>query len=212
MDRLDELVVFTAILDAGSLAAAARRLGRSAPAVTRSLTALENRVGVRLIQRTTRKLVPTDTGRHLASRARQVLADYVEVTGRLGEDSDAPLQGLLRVTAPSLFGRLHITPLVSSFLQAHPGIRVELILTNSNLNLIDEGFDAAIRLGPLSDSGLVARRVGQVREVLLASSKYLARRGRPRTPRDLHEHDIVFNSSRPAPVTWRFRAVGRDRS
>jgi DNA-binding transcriptional LysR family regulator len=212
MDRFDELIVFTAILDSGSLAAAARRLRRSSPAVTRSLAALERRVGLRLVQRTTRKLAPTEAGRRLASRARQLLADYGEATGTTKESHDAPLQGLLRVTAPSLFGRWHVTPLVASFLAAHPGIRIELMLTNSNLHLIEEGFDVAIRLGPLSDSGLVARRVGQVREVLLASANYLARRGRPRTPRDLMKHDIVFNSPRPAPLVWRFRASGRDRA
>ncbi len=212
MDRLDELVVFTAILEAGSLAAAARGLRRSYPAVTRSLAALEERVGLRLVQRTTRKLAPTEAGHRLASRARQLLADYGEATGKLRGHRNAPLQGLLRVTAPSLFGRVHIMPLVASFLDLHPGVRFELVLTNTNLDLIEERFDIAIRLGPLADSGLVARRVGQVREVLLASGKYLARRGRPLTPGDLMKHDIVFNSSRPAPLVWRFRASGRDRA
>src|SRR5215217_1337020 len=128
MDRFDELVVFTAILDAGSLAAAARRLRRSSPAVTRSLAALEKRVGLRLVQRTTRKLAPTEAGRRLAERARQLLADYSEATGTIKETRDAPLQGLLRVTAPSLFGRRYVTPVVASFLEAHPGIRMELML------------------------------------------------------------------------------------
>jgi len=212
MDRFDELIVFTAILDAGSLAAAARRLRRSSPAVTRSLAALEQRVGLRLVQRTTRKLAPTEAGRRLGSRARELLAGYDEATGTLGEDRQAPLHGVLRVTAPSLFGRLHVTPLVASFLDAHPSIRIELILTNSNLDLIEQGFDVAIRLGPLASSALIARQVGQVREVLLASKKYLERRGRPRNPRDLTKHDIVFNSSQPAPLVWRFRAPGRDRT
>jgi DNA-binding transcriptional LysR family regulator len=103
-------------------------------------------------------------------------------------------------------------PLIASFLDTHRGIRIELVLTNTYLHLIEEGFDVAVRLGPLSDSGLVARRVGQAREVLLASPNYLAQRGRLRTPRDLAKHDVVFNSIRPTPLAWRFRVSGRDRT
>ena len=212
MDRLDELIVFTAILDAGSLAAAARKLRRSSPAVTRSLAALEARVGARLVQRTTRKLAPTEAGRHLGSLAKRLLADYNETIGCAGQNRNAPLQGLLRVTAPSLFGRWHIAPLVAKFLEVHPGIRAELVLTNSTLDLIEEGFDVGIRIGQLPDSGLVARRIGQVREVLIASADYLARRGAPRNPRDLTKHDIVFNSPRPSSLVWQFRAAGRDQT
>ena len=169
VDRLDELLVLTTILDTGSLAAAARRLRRSPPAMTRSLAALEARVGGRLIQRTTRRLTPTAAGRRLASCARQLLADY-EQAARIGrEEQDARLDGVLRVTAPSLFGRWHIAPIVASSLDVHPGIRVELVLTNRNLDLLEEGLDVAVRIGPLTDSGLIARRVGQVSWVLFAS-------------------------------------------
>ena len=103
------------------------------------------------------------------------------------------------MTAPSLFGRWHIAPLVWSFLNAHPRIRAELVLTNRNLDLVEEGLDVAVRIGPLTESGLVARHVGQVRWVLFASPDYVARRGRPRTPRDLIKHDIVYESHRPSP-------------
>src|SRR6266566_4673091 len=122
VDRLDELLVLTTIFDAGSLAAAARRLRRSPPAMTRSLAALEARVGARLVQRTTRRLMPTAAGRRLASSARQLLADYEQATQSGTEEKDAPLHGVLRVTAPSLFGRWHIAPLVSAFLDAHPDV------------------------------------------------------------------------------------------
>ena len=210
MDRLDELAVLTTILDAGSLAGAARRLRRSPPAVTRSLATLEARVGARLVQRTTRQLTPTEPGRRLASYARQLLADYEQAVGSVKENRETPLQGLLRITAPSLFGRWHIGPLVSSFLDAHPGIRIELVLTNRDLDLIEEGLDVAVRIGPLARAGLIARRVGQVRLVLSASPDYIARRGRPRTPRDLMKHDIVHNRNRPSSVEWRFRSSGRD--
>lgn len=212
MDRIDELIVFTTILDAGSLAAAGRRLRRSSPAVTRSLAGLEQRVGVRLIQRTTRRLTATDAGRRLGSRARQLVADYAEAIGKGNENQHVPLRGLLRVTAPSLFGRWHVAPIVASFLDAHPGIRIELVLTNRNLDLVEEGLDVAVRIGPLADSSLVKLRVGQVRRVLLASPDYLARRGRPRNLKDLSRHDIIFNSDRPVPPMWRFRVSGRDRT
>lgn len=211
MDRFDELMVFTAILDAGSLAGAARRLRRSAPSVTRSLAAIERRAGIRLVQRTTRQLAPTDAGRRLATRARQLIADYGEAMDRGDEQRKTELRGVLRITAPTLFGRWHVTPIVGSFLDLHPEMRVELVLTNRNLDLIKEGLDVALRIGPLTESGLVIRRVGQVRRVLFASPDYLAQRGRPRTLQDLMAHDIVFNSHRPSPPLWRFRGSGRDR-
>ena len=209
MDRLDELVILTAILDAGSLAGAARRLRRSPPAVTRLLAALEQRVGARLVQRTTRQLTPTQAGRRLAAQARQLLADYRQAVGGVKESKETPLAGLLRITAPSLFGRLHIAPIISSFLNAHPGVRVELVLANRNRDLVEEGLDIAVRIGPLTEAGLIARRIGQVHLVLSASPDYIARRGRPRTPRDLMKHDIVFVSQPRSSVEWRFRASGR---
>jgi DNA-binding transcriptional LysR family regulator len=209
MDRLDELVVFTTILDAGSLVAAARRLRRSPPAITRSLAALEARVGARLFQRTSRQLTPTAVGRRIAARARQLLGEYEQTIGVAEESQDAPLHGLLRVSAPVLFGRWHIAPLVWSFLNAHPGVRAELVLTNRNLSLVEEGLDVAVRIGPLTEQGLIARKVGQVRPVIAASPAYVARRGRPRTPKDLAKHDIVL-VSQPVPYNeWRFRASGR---
>jgi len=210
MDRLDELVVFTTILGAGSLAAAARRLRRSPPAVTRSLASLEARVGARLFQRTSRQLTLTAAGRRMASRAKQLLGDYEQTIGLGDECRDAPLHGLLRVTAPVLFGRWHIAPLVSSFIQAHPDVRAELVFSNRNLNLVEERLDIALRIGRLTESGMMARQVGEVRRVVSASPDYIARRGRPRTPRDLLKHDLVYHSQRPSPTEWRFRAAGRE--
>jgi DNA-binding transcriptional LysR family regulator len=157
------------------------------------------RVGTRLVQRTARRLTSTAAGRRLASCARQLLADYEQATRTGKEEQDAPLDGVLRVTAPSLFGRWHIAPLVWSILDLHPRVRAELVLTNRNLDLVEEGLDIAIRIGPLTESGLVARHVGRVRWALFASPDYVARRGRPRTPRDLIKHDIVYESRRPSP-------------
>ena len=211
MDRLDELKVFTTILDAGSLRAAARRLRRSAPSVTRSLAATEERIGVRLVERTTRHLAPTEAGRRLADRARQLLSDYGAAVGEATDVREADLRGILRVTAPTVFGRRHIIPIVTSFLDIHPAVRVELVLSDRNSDLIEEGFDVAVRLGPLVESRLVARRVGEVRRILVASTDYLSRKGNPRRPSDLAQHDIVYCGVLQHPMEWRFRRNGREK-
>jgi DNA-binding transcriptional LysR family regulator len=201
MDRLDELTIFVAIVEAGSLVSAARRLRRSPPAVTRALGSLEDRIGLRLVDRTTRRLAPTEAGTGLAERARALLADYEEM---LAGTSQAPIRGVLRITAPVQFGRRHVAPIVSAFLNAYPDIRVELSLNDRNLDLIEEGLDLAVRIGPLADSSLVARQVGSVRRVVVASPAYLARRGVPRTPADLATHDTIFGMARSSAREWRF--------
>jgi DNA-binding transcriptional LysR family regulator len=206
MDRLDEMEIFVAIVEQGSLAGAARRLRRSAPAVTRALTALEDRIGARLIERTTRRLSPTDFGRALADRARLLLSDYqAAVTGI----ADAPISGLLRLTAPVQFGQRHVAPVVTRFLDLNAAMAVELVLNDHNLDLIEEGLDAAVRIGPLSDSSLLARRMGEVRRVLVASPEYVARRGMPRRPADLADHDTIFGTSRSGVLEWRFGPSSR---
>src|SRR5579871_4583860 len=201
MDRLDELAVLVAVIDHGSLAAAARRLRRSPPAVTRALAALEQRTGVRLVERTTRRLSATEAGRSVAERARLVLDGYGSAVTGL---ADAPLRGLLRVTAPVQFGRRHVAPLVIGFLAAFPETQVELVLNDRNLDLIDEGLDVALRIGPLADSSLMARRVGEVRRVLVASPDYLAKRGTPQKPADLAAHDTILGGARAETSEWRF--------
>jgi DNA-binding transcriptional LysR family regulator len=201
MDRLDELAIFVAILDEGSLAGAARKLRRSPPAVTRALSALEERVGTRLLERTTRKSRPTETGRRLSEQARQVLAGYGEAVRDVAAGS---VRGVLRVTAPLVFGRRHITPIVATFLDAYPGVRVELMLSDRNLDLVDEGIDVALRIGLLADSTLVARRVGEVRRLLVASPSYLAGHPALRAPADLGRHEVVLTASRTGAPEWRF--------
>ena len=201
MDRLDELAIFVAIVEAGSLINASRRLRRSPPAVTRALSALEDRIGLRLVERTTRRLAPTEAGSALADRARSLLADYDEAARRYRA---APVRGVLRITAPVQFGRRHVAPIVSAFLNEHPDVRVELSLNDRNLDLIEEGLDLAVRIGPLADSSLVARQVGSVRRVVVASPEYLARRGVPLTPPDLAAHDTIFGMARSSAREWRF--------
>ena len=193
MDRLDELAIFVRIVEEGSLARAASRLRRSPPAVTRALASLEDRIGLRLIDRTTRRLAPSEAGRALYDRARALVADYESATTGV---ADAPVRGLLRITAPVQFGRRHIAPIVARFLDAHDGVEVEMLLGDRNLDLIDEGIDVALRIGPLADSTLSARPVGHVRRLWVASPAYLKRRGTPRTPADLAGHETILGTSR----------------
>src|SRR5471030_347446 len=159
MDRLDELDIFVAVLQYGSLAQVARKTGRSAPAITRAIASLEQRFGARLVERTTRRLAPTEAGARLAERAQVLIGHYQEA---LFDTTETQLSGLLRLTAPVQFGRKHITPLVMEFLTLHPDMQIDLTLNDRNLDLIDEGLDLAIRIGHLEDSSKVARKVGQV--------------------------------------------------
>lgn len=206
MDRLQELAVLVAVVDHGSLAAAARRLRRSPPAVTRALAALEDRVGARLIERSTRRLSVTDAGRAFAEQARAVLSAYDTAVGGL---ADTPLRGLLRVTAPLQFGRRHVAPLVIGFLKVYREIQLELVLNDRNLDLIEEGIDVAVRIGMLADSSLIARRVGEVRRIAVASPAYLAERGAPKKPADLAAHDTIVGIAKSEPSEWRFGPAKR---
>lgn len=207
MDRLDELQVFLAIIDTGSLVAASQKLRRSPSAVTRSLASLEQRVGVRLFERSTRRLSATNEGQRLVTHARRLLAAYdTAVCENLG----APPQGLLRVTAPMVFGRRYMTPVVTRFLMRHPDIQVELVLSDRNVDLIDNGIDLALRIGTLEDSGLVARRLGAVRRVTVASPAYLQRRGEPSTPEELAQHELILGTTVRGLAEWRYKTGARE--
>lgn len=200
MDRLDEFAIFVRIVEDGSLVRAAKRLRRSAPTVTRALAALEDRIGVRLIDRTTRRLAPTEAGRALYERARAVVADYEAAAAGARE---APVRGLLRIAAPVQFGRRHVAPLAARFLDGHDGVEIELLLNDRNVDLIEEGIDVAVRIGALADSSLVARPVGHVRRQWVASPAYLAGHGTPREPADLARHEALLGTSRGA-LEWTF--------
>lgn len=201
MDRLDELEILVAVVETGSLARAAQRLGRSAPSVTRGLAALEDRMGQRLVERTTRRLAPTDAGRDLAEQGRRLVTDY---EAALSSAAEGPLRGLVRITAPVVFGRRHVTPIVSSFLEKHPQVEVELHLYDRNLDLIEERLHLGVRIGALTDSGLLVRRVGEVRRLVVASPNYLARRGRPARPDDLVHQDTILTTGVNTTEEWRF--------
>lgn len=206
MDRLDELAIFVAIIEAGSLAGAARRLRRSRPAVTRALAALEDRVGQRLITRSTRRFMPSEAGRELAAAARRLLGDY---EASLGGVSEAPVSGLLRITAPLSFGRRHVTPLVTEFLDLYPQVQIELVLADRNLDLIEEDLQVAVRIGPLPSSGFRARKVGEVRRILVASPAYLATAPLLRSPSDIAAHETIVSVATTPTMNWQFGGAGR---
>jgi DNA-binding transcriptional LysR family regulator len=208
MDRLDELAIFVRIVDEGSLVRAAGRLRRSPPAVTRGLVTLEDRIGVRLIDRTTRRLAVTEAGRVLYDKARTLLGDYEAATLGVRE---TPVRGLLRVAAPVQFGRRHVAPIVARFLDAHDGVEVELLLGDRNVDLIDEAIDVAVRIGTLADSGLTAQQVGEVRRLWVASPAYLKQRGVPTAPKDLAGHDAVLGTFQGA-HNWEFARSRRGAS
>ncbi len=208
MDRLDELAVFVAILDTGSLAGAARRLRRSPPSVTRALTGAEARLGTRLIERTTRRLTPTEAGHRFGVAARLALAAYGDAV-RQGAES-AP-RGLLRITAPLIFGRRHVTPVLAGFLDKYAAMRAELLLADRYLDLLEEGLDAALRIGPPVHTLPNPHCLGEVRRIVVAAPAYLAAHGTPAVPSDLARHALVHAVGRPAPSEWRFRTGRREK-
>lgn len=211
MDRLDEWRVFTAVAARRSFVEAARRLRRSPQAVTRAVASLEARLGTRLLHRTTRSVSLTDAGERYLQRGVQVLADFdaLETTA----NADAPLTGLLSVTAPVLFGQLHVAPVVRDFLELHPALDIRLLLVDRVVSLADEGLDLGVRIGALPDSALRTRVLGQVRLVACASPSYLQRAGRPRAPRDLAKHTCIANISATALADrWSFSDGPRERA
>ncbi|MDG2535666.1 LysR family transcriptional regulator [Sphingomonas sp. HITSZ_GF] len=207
-DRSGEMEVFVTAVREGSLSAAARRLDLTPSAVSRALARIEARLGTRLITRTTRRLVLTPEGDAYLHAAQRILADIAEVEGALA-DQAAP-RGRLRVSASLAHGRLAIVPLLGEFVARYPGILVDINLSDMLADVAGGRADVAIRFGPLGDSLLTARKIGETGRSVVASPGYLARRGTPRIPEDLHGHNCLnFNFRRAEPV-WPFRQDGRD--
>lgn len=207
MDKLRALQTFIAIVDRGSLTAAAESLGTSLPAVVRTLAALEASLGARLLNRTTRRSALTEEGRQYLERARRVVADLDEADRLLGAHQIEPA-GVLNVTAPVLFGELHVAPAVSRFLKRHPQMRINLVLLDRVVNLVEEGLDVGLRIGPLHDSSLIAQTLGAIRRVVVASPAFLKRHGVPRHPRELGRADCLRVVNTEA-GHWAFREDGR---
>lgn len=195
MDRLRELQTLLAIVETGGLAAAARRLRRSPPSISRDLADLEARAGTGLVERSTRVCRPTPAGMRLADQARLLLTGYEEAIGQAAGEAVIP-RGSMRVTAPITFGSDYVAPLITAFLDDYPQIDIELELSDRIVDLAEEDFDLAVRFGRLTDSSMIARTVGEVRSLLVASPAYLAARGTPHEPGDLAEHEVIRHVSR----------------
>lgn len=207
MDRLRLMEVFVAVSEAGSLAAAAARLRMSPPAVTRAVAALEDRLGTRLLHRTTRRLALTEAGARYLDGARRLLAEF-EAAERAAVGEAATPTGHLTVAASVTFGRMHVAPVLADFLQAEPRVTAALLMADRMVNLVEEGIDVAVRIGALPDSSLVARRVGETRRILVASPGYLARRGAPARPEDLRRHEVIAFTGLMPGREWRH--IGED--
>lgn len=204
MDRFDSMRVFTSVAEAGGFAAAARSLRMSAPAVTRAVAALERHIGVPLFKRTTRLVRLTEAGERYLADCRRILLELEEAEAQAGGAHAEP-RGLLTVTAPVQFGRLHVAPLLLDFLDRHPGLTARAFFADRIVHLLDEGFDVALRIAHLPDSSLTAVRVGSVRRVIVAAPGYLARHGEPQHPRELAQHRAVGTAAGGgAAGPWRF--------
>jgi DNA-binding transcriptional LysR family regulator len=208
MDRFRELSTFLAVAEEGAFNAAARRLGASAPAVTRLVGALEARLGVQLLTRTTRQVALTEAGARLAADAGRILGD-LQAAEASAAGAHAVPQGVLRVTAPVLFGQRYIAPVLRDYLDANPGVTAEALFLDRVTDLIGEGLDVAVRIGALPDSGLSATRVGAVRRVTVAARNYLAQHGVPEHPAELDRHRIVFHSGTGVAAIWDYAADGQ---
>jgi DNA-binding transcriptional LysR family regulator len=208
MSRIEDYQAFTAIVEKQSLTAAARHLGRSLQAVSRSLAALERDLGVELIRRTTRRSNPTDAGLAFHQRLSAALAEIdaakVETSNRRVEAT-----GVLRIAGSTGFSPLYVVPALPEFLAAHPGVEVELELSDRYIDLIGEGYDLAIRVGQLPDSTLKARLLANSRRVVFAAPSYLAKHGQPRSPEDLARHQCIVRTAAQASNAWPFKVNGR---
>ena len=209
MDRLDAMQAFVTVADLKGFAPAARKLGLSPSGVTRLIAALEDRLGARLLQRTTRSVTLTDAGARYLERARRILAD-VEEAEVAAEGERARPTGRLVVSAPVGFGRLHVSPVMNAYLKRYRDVSAELRLEDRMINLVEEGVDLAVRIGHLADSSLVARHIGEMRRIIAASPGYLKARGEPRRPQDISVHDTIQFGAASGPAEWRFVEGGSE--
>ncbi|HSU32971.1 MAG TPA: LysR family transcriptional regulator [Bryobacteraceae bacterium] len=205
MCRLREMEMFVRVLETGSFSAAARHFEVGQPAISKAIAGLEDRLSVRLLVRSTRRLSPTEAGRAFYERALRTLteADEAEAVVR---GTGTGLEGRLRICAPSTFARMHLVPSLGAFLDSHPKIRLELVMEDCTIDLISENIDVALCWGAITDSTLVGRKLTHTERVFVASPAYLARRGVPKSPSDLAEHDAVVYNQTSGGEEWRFRS------
>ena len=204
MDKLAAMRVFVKIADAGNLSAAGRQLGQSLTSVSRQLMALEELLGTTLVERTTRHLSLTESGLLYYERAKQILEEVAEAERGLTAQTGVA-SGRLHVSAPSLFGRLRLAPMLPGFLAEQSQVSIDLMLVDRPVRLAEEGIDVALRVGPLEDSGLIARKLDDIQIVVCAAPDYLRRRGEPARPDDLVEHDCLAFGDVPGVAEWSFQ-------
>jgi len=209
MDRIDAMRAFVAVADLQGFAPAARKLGLSPSVVTRLIAALEDRLGARLLQRTTRSVALTDAGSRYLERIRRIIGDVAEAEDAVAGERTRP-EGRLAISAPVGFGRLHVSPVVSAYLKRYPEVGADLRLSDRMINLVEEGVDLAVRIGHLPDSTLVARHVGEMRRIVVASSEYLKARGEPKRPAEISAHETIQFGAMSAAPDWRFIEDGRE--
>jgi len=202
-DLIRAMQAYVAVCDLNGFAPAARRLGLAPSVVTRLINALEQELGVRLLNRTTRSVSLTDAGSRFLERARRILADVDEARLSAQQEQGTP-KGRLSVSAPLLFGQMHVAAVVSRFLNLYPETQVELSLSDRHVNLVEEAIDVAVRIGPLADSSLIARRIGETRQMLVASPEYLRDHGAPSSPAELHDHSLIAFHVGEHRTDWRF--------
>jgi len=203
MDRFEEMSTFVRVVETGSLSTAAERMDIAKSAVSRRLSDLESRLGVQLLNRTTRKINLTDSGRQFYQRCLHILAELEESEQQI-TDVHADLRGTIRIAAPLSFAIQHLSPVLNDFLQLHPALNLDLSLNDHMVNLMDEGVDLAIRIGHLNDSSLIARRLAPSRLLLCASPNYLKQHGEPVHPEDLKDHMGLSYSNISENQLWKF--------
>lgn len=211
MDRLAAMQAFVLVVESGSFSGAARHLNVGQPAVSKSVAQLEDRLGVKLLMRTTRGLTPTEAGLNFYERARRSIeeADEAELAAR---GAGRGLTGKLRICAAVTFARIHLMPRLPVFLARHPDLEIDVVLDDRNIDLVQEGIDVALRMGQLVDSNLTARRIASTRQRVLGTPAYFAKAGKPREPDDLVSHEAVIYAQRGGGAAWTFRRDGIERA
>lgn len=204
MGRFREMQMFVRVVESGSFSVAARDLKIGQPSISKTIAGLEDRLGVRLLIRSTRRLSPTEAGVAFYERALRAITEATEAEAA-AKGAGASLEGRLRIAAPVTFSRLHLVPKLSAFLDAHPQLELELMMDDRPVDLVAANIDAALRLGTLTDSSLKARKLAQGERVVVASPDYLARRGVPMSPSELKDHNAIIYSQRSGGEEWLFR-------
>lgn len=205
MDRIDAMTVFTKVVEQGSFAAAASSLQRSTSAVSRLVAQLEALLDARLLHRTTRRIALTESGRAYYERCVQLLADIADAEELAGARNPTP-RGTLRLTAPVSFGVSHLAPAIAAFMAQHPNVKIDVALSDRQVDLVEEGLDLAIRVGEVGSQSMVARPIGQARLMIAASPAYLARHGTPTTPADLAGHACMTYAYASEGMNWSLRS------